>query len=486
MRRRPPRPRDEARVEVDRNACENEQAIATAREGFYTRSRVADVSEERLQRFFEREPAGYRVRRELREMMLFAHHNVIKDPPFSHLDLISCRNLLIYLNRAIQERVLETFHFALRPGGILFLGTSEIAGRHQRSVRRRRQARARLREPDGHQPAGAAAAGVTRVRRRASAARQRRDYGGPTASRPPICTSGCSSSTRRRRSSSPTSTTSSTCRSAADAYLQIARRRAVARSAAADPAGAARRPAHARCIRPPRQRASVEVRNVRRRAGADGDRRVNIIVRPVLRDDDPARGFFLVLFEKPTAAGGCRRSASLVSVQRRSADHRSSRTSCARQGAAARRPSSSTRRRSRKRRRRNEELQAMNEELRSAAEELETSKEELQSVNEELTTVNQELKIKIEELGLTNNDFQNLINSTDIGTIFLDRALAREAVDAAGAGDLQPAPTRHRPAALGHHQHACSTTTCTTTCAGPRAAAERRARGRDHATGAGT
>src|SRR5204862_7501856 len=71
----------------------------------------------------------------------------------------------------------------------------------------------------------------------------------------------------------------------------------------------------------------------------------------------------------------------------------------------------------------NEELQAMNEELRSSAEELETSKEELQSVNEELTTVNQELKIKIEELGLTNNDFQNFINSTDIGTIFLDRSL---------------------------------------------------------------
>src|SRR5262249_32496754 len=71
----------------------------------------------------------------------------------------------------------------------------------------------------------------------------------------------------------------------------------------------------------------------------------------------------------------------------------------------------------------NEELQAMNEELRSAAEELETSKEELQSVNEELTTVNQELKVKIEELGLPNNDFQNFINATDIGTIFLDRAI---------------------------------------------------------------
>src|SRR5206468_1669773 len=81
--------------------------------------------EERLHRFFHRDNDGYRVRRDLRELVLFAHHNVIKDPPFSHLDLISCRNLLIYLNRAIQERLVETFHFALRPGGFLFLGSSE-------------------------------------------------------------------------------------------------------------------------------------------------------------------------------------------------------------------------------------------------------------------------------------------------------------------------------------------------------------------------
>ena len=100
-------------------------AVATAREGFYTESEVADVSEARLQRFFDREPAGYRVRRELRELVLFAQHNLIKDPPFSHLDFVSCRNVLIYLNRQAQERVVRTFHFALRPGGYLLLGPSE-------------------------------------------------------------------------------------------------------------------------------------------------------------------------------------------------------------------------------------------------------------------------------------------------------------------------------------------------------------------------
>src|SRR5204862_3010038 len=82
----------------------DEQAISTAREGFYTEADVADISPVRLRRFFTKEPEGYRVRRDLRERVLFAHHNLIKDPPFSHLDLVTCRNLLIYFNRAAQER----------------------------------------------------------------------------------------------------------------------------------------------------------------------------------------------------------------------------------------------------------------------------------------------------------------------------------------------------------------------------------------------
>ncbi|RPH75438.1 MAG: PAS domain-containing protein, partial [Candidatus Rokuibacteriota bacterium] len=105
----------------------DETAVAYARDGFYTDADVADVSPERLRRFFMREPGGYRVKRDLRESVLFAHHDVLKDPPFSHLDLVCCRNLLIYLNRAAQQSVLETFHFALNPGGYLLLGNSETA-----------------------------------------------------------------------------------------------------------------------------------------------------------------------------------------------------------------------------------------------------------------------------------------------------------------------------------------------------------------------
>jgi len=103
----------------------DESAIGTAREGLYTLNDAADVSQDRLRRFFTRDGDGYRVRREIREMVLFAQHNFLKDPPFSKLDLVACRNVLIYLNGTAQERVTETFHFALRPKGYLFLGTSE-------------------------------------------------------------------------------------------------------------------------------------------------------------------------------------------------------------------------------------------------------------------------------------------------------------------------------------------------------------------------
>lgn len=103
----------------------DEAAIAVAREGFYTINDAADVSADRLRRFFNKEGDGYRVRREIREMILFANHNFLKDPPFSRLDMVTCRNVLIYLNHTAQERVMETFHFALKPGGFLFLGSSE-------------------------------------------------------------------------------------------------------------------------------------------------------------------------------------------------------------------------------------------------------------------------------------------------------------------------------------------------------------------------
>jgi len=104
-------------------------SIEVARAGLYLRNIEAEVSPRRLRRFFTREQAGYRISKQIRELCVFARQNVAADPPFSQLDLISCRNLLIYLSAPLQKRVLPTFHYALNPGGFLVLGTSETVGR---------------------------------------------------------------------------------------------------------------------------------------------------------------------------------------------------------------------------------------------------------------------------------------------------------------------------------------------------------------------
>jgi len=172
-----------------------------------------------------------------------------------------------------------------------------------------------------------------------------------------------------------------------------------------------------------KERSSVEAKNIP--MAIDGmTRHVDVIVRPVLRDNDPARGFFLILFadhdgaEDDGAGRGVRALDTTPEPIARQLEEELARvkaqlrTTIEQYEAQVEEAQASS-----------EEHQATNEELRSSAEELETSKEEIQSVNEEITTVNQELKIKIEELRLRNNDFQNLINSTDLPTIFLDRSL---------------------------------------------------------------
>ena len=108
----------------------DDDAIAIARAGFYPPNIAQDVTPERLRRFFIKEDAGYRVKKEIREMVVFAVQNVIKDPPFTKLDLLSCRNLMIYLEPELQNRLIPVFHYALKPDGVLFLSPSESIGNH--------------------------------------------------------------------------------------------------------------------------------------------------------------------------------------------------------------------------------------------------------------------------------------------------------------------------------------------------------------------
>jgi two-component system, chemotaxis family, CheB/CheR fusion protein len=395
----------------------DERAISIAREGVYSQAEVAEISEERLRRFFVRDQARYRVRRELREIMLFAHHDIIKDPPFSHLDLVVCRNVLIYLNRPMQQRLIETFHFALRPGGYLFLGGSEtvdaasdLFAPFDNAARIYESRTGATRQPPL----------VTEVR---ALARPRVETRVPEI-RPTERQSPADLHQRLLEQYAPPSIV------VTEEYQVIHISESAARYLAV-PAGEPSRDL-LRLLRPElrvdmrtalhkavRERASVEVQDIP--LGADGGR-VTIGVRPVLRDGDPPRGFLLVVVEpatgteqapapplrliSPTELPVSQLEEELARVKQQLSATVEQYESHVEEAKAS-----------------NEELQAMNEELRSAAEELETSKEELQSVNEELTTVNQELKTKIEELATTNNDFQNYINSTDIGTIFVDRAL---------------------------------------------------------------
>jgi two-component system, chemotaxis family, CheB/CheR fusion protein len=400
----------------------DEAAVAQGREALYTPADVADVSPERLQRFFQREPRGYRVRRELRELVVFARHNVLRDPPFSHLDLVSCRNLLIYLNRTVQDRLMETFHFALRPGGFLFLGTSESV-------------------TDGTDL-------FVRIDKEGHIFESRTVTSRPSLLLPDRMSTALSSQLISEQKPSPDRI------SPGDLHLRLLEEYAAPSLVVNDehvllhaspaatrflqvPPGEPVRDV-LRLIAPelrPDLRTSLHVAAQKRstvvvggiRVNVNGDDRAEVLtlhVKPVLRDGDPPRGYFLVVLESADdvlavapapetvlahSVGGGEHPALENEVQRVKTQLRTTIEQYETHSEEARAA--------------NEELQAMNEELRSAAEELETSKEELQSVNEELTTVNQELKNKIDELGLTSNDFQNLIYSTDIATIFLDRSL---------------------------------------------------------------
>lgn len=399
----------------------DQDAIQVAREGYYQDAEVADVSPERLRRFFNRETEGYRIRRELRESILFAVHNVIKDPPFSHLDLISCRNLLIYLNRSAQGRVLEVFHFALNPSGHLFLGASESTeGASDLFV---------TVDKDHH---------IFRTRPVP-----------PRAFPLPDITFRPSLPALSERGKTPEEKRAIERLSYADLHQRLLEHYGPPSVVVnedyeivhlSDRAGeymqlSGGEPSHnlLKIIRPElrlelrtalyqavHDRINVEARGLKVHT-EDGLKTLNIRVRPVLHEEDSTRGFILVVFEevqkgeveieeelKPKSAEPIARRLEEELVHSK---------------AQLRATVEQYEIQQEELRASNEELQAMNEELRSAAEELETSKEELQSVNEELTTVNQELKIKIEELSQANNNFQNLMNSTNIGTIFLDRAL---------------------------------------------------------------
>lgn len=393
----------------------DDAAIRHARVGSYPETIAGDVDLERLRQFFVWEQGRYRVKQELRDLVLFAHHNVLRDPPFSKLDLITCRNLLIYLNYKAQEQVLRLFHFSLRPGGYLLLGSAEsldsvpqlfeIVAEGQRLFRQRAVSPV-VPPPLASRttttlPLLAAAPGRVRAAAPGLLAdlhqRLLLQHAPPSAivneDYEIVHLSRGAGRFLRLEEGEP----SVNLLRAAHPDLRLELRTALLRAAQ----GGLR----------------AESRRVRV-AFDEAARLVDLVVEPV-QDADWPRGYLFVLFDDVGAAGdGAGGAAPAVSESLREIEAELQRTRAQLQTTAEEYETAGEEYKAA-----NEELQAINEELRAASEELETSKEELQAINEELTTVNQELKHKVAEVTRANDDLQNLIAATQIGTIFLDRDL---------------------------------------------------------------
>jgi len=400
----------------------NEEAIRAAREGSYAVSITADITPERLNRFFVRRGNSYQIVKELRESVLFAPHNVLRDPPFSQLDLVSCRNLLIYLNRDMQDRVMDLFNFALHAGSYLFLGSSEAAENRESTFHVTDKKHRVYKNLDGSKRRAASLAPV---------------LGQWEVRFPPAklerVEPGFSFAGLHHRVAELYAPPSILVNDEYDLVHMSDRAGRFMRFAGGEPSKSLLKTIHpalrldlrAALTAAAQENRQAEFRNIR--LVLDGaDVLVNVIVRPVELPDSPRR-FFLVVFDderKPVheegthavfeALGG---DSALESVVRRLEEELQQAKERLRLTIEHGEVSTEELKAS------NEELQAINEELRSATEELETSKEELQSVNEELLTVNNELKEKVMEIGRVNSDLQNLMHSTDIGTIFLDRGL---------------------------------------------------------------
>lgn len=395
------------------------RALASAREGRYPLAIGADVSEERLRHFFTREGDHYRIRQEIRDIVLFSVHDLLKDPPFSHIDLISCRNVLIYLDRDLQEQVTSTFHYALNPGGYVFLGASETAENPPglfRSIDRT----ARIYQST------AVAGEKPRLLPRLL---------GPVRIRDQVIQLG--------RAMSPTVALGEAAmhrraieQVAPPSMLIDESHRVIHLSENAGrflmPSGG---PLSGDAVDLVRPELRFELRSALNRVFEQREstlslailvrfngspHRVHLLVKPVIDADstEPRNAVVIFLEGEPV-------DEKLVSLDSQTNDETVRRLTqelelTQNRLRTVREESDAA---NEELRAANEELQSINEEYRSTSEELETSKEELQSINEELQTVNSELKLKLDTISRAHSDLQNLVAATDVGTLFLDTSL---------------------------------------------------------------
>jgi two-component system, chemotaxis family, CheB/CheR fusion protein len=414
-------------------------AIEQARRGAYPVGIASELRPERLARHFELDAERdiYHVRKSVRDLLIFSEQDVIKDPPFSRLDLISCRNLMIYLGGKLQQELIPLFHYALNPGGMLFLGTSEGIGDH-RELFTQLHAKSKIYVRRDDIPSARA----------------------PTSRMFPSMTQRRASRERRRLP------------------LRELTERALLQHVTAAAALVNERGdllfVHGRTgrfLEPPQGesnlnvlgmareglgreltmalRESVSTARVVRRPGLrvrtnGGFTTMTLTVRPVTAEADGGPNIYVLIMEEDAAPAAAPPDSPAGAPAAASPDATAAEPSAETAvppGTDAGQLIESLRRELREQARylqtsrqdlelsndelkgANDELQSLNEELQSTNEELETSKEELQSVNEELATVNAELQQRVTQLSRSNNDLNNLMAGTGLGTIFVDHDL---------------------------------------------------------------
>ena len=401
------------------------RAIETARGGSYPDGISVDVSRERLRRFFTKEDGSYRIKKDIRETVIFAEQNVIKDPPFTRLDLISCRNLLIYLRAESQKRLLPLFHHALNPGGVLFLGTSEAIGGFSELFQVvDKKWKVFARKP-GSVPVLAA-----------------QEFPPPPVSDEAADFASFLSARAERQPSIAELTYKMLAERYAPPSVIVNERGDIVyihghTGVYLQPAPG--QPTHnvlAMAREGLRYELTAALREVARHDGKTvhkalqvktngGSARVDLGVDKITKPE-ALRGLLAVTFqaaseivpsirsERPAGRISKRKGTGRETALEKELQYtKESLQSTIEALETSNEELKST----------NEELQSTNEEMQSTNEELETSKEEMHSLNEELQTVNSELQGKIDELSRVNDDMTNLLNATDIATIFLDNDL---------------------------------------------------------------
>jgi two-component system CheB/CheR fusion protein len=394
-------------------------AIEIARAGVYPDSIAVDVSQERLQRFFRKNPDTYMINKEIREMVIFSPQNVIKDPPFSKLDMVSCRNLLIYIGPELQKRLLRLFYFSLNPDGILFLGNSETIGEFtDLFTALDRKWKIYKRKGGEIVPLMAditniAPFQITQLKETHDTKHKGIDIGELTEkillkSYVPSCViineKGdilyIHGKTGKYLEPSPGKASLNIMEMARDGLkfeLNAAIRRVIT------------------------QKKDIVFKDLN--VKTDGAiQTVNLVVKPIVRPET-VQGMMMVIFEDVQTPKLSRYSKKKYTGKQMNEhvtdlEHELKSTKENLQATIEELQTSNEELKST-----NEELQSANEELQSANEELEASREELQSINEELMTLNAEHNDKLEEFSRVINDMNNLLVSTEIATIFLDNDL---------------------------------------------------------------